>query len=175
MTSPLLYRRATPDDLLAICELAQQLNSLHHQERPDIYAPATENFARDSTHWQPYIDGENQVTFLAEQAGRTIGFITVQVTQFTSPLMQPQRVGRVGSVCVDESIRGQGIGRALMQCAQTWAIEQNAVDLRLTVWAFNAPALRLYEELGYEVRAFEMGIRLEEIPDQGACRTLSRL
>jgi ribosomal protein S18 acetylase RimI-like enzyme len=86
----------------------------------------------------------------------------VQVTQFSSPLMQPQRVGRVGSVCVDESVRGQGIGRALMQCAQTWAAEQNAVDLRLTVWAFNAPALRLYEELGYEVRAFEMGKRLEE-------------
>jgi ribosomal protein S18 acetylase RimI-like enzyme len=51
-----------------------------------------------------------------------------------------------------------------MQCAQTWAIEQNAVDLRLTVWAFNASARRLYEELGYEVRAFEMGKRLEENP-----------
>jgi len=164
MTSPLLYRRATPDDLLAICELGQQLNSLHHQQRPDTYAPATENFARDSTHWRPYIDGENRATFIAEQAGRTIGFITVQVTQFSSPLMQPQRIARVGSVCVDERIRGQGIGRALMQCAQTWAIEHNAVDLRLTVWAFNAPALRLYEELGYEMRAFEMGKRLEENP-----------
>ena len=164
MTSPLLYRRATPDDLLAICELGQQLNSLHHQQRPDTYAPATENFARDSPHWRPYIDGENRATFIAEQAGRTIGFITMQVTQFSSPLMQPQRIARVGSVCVDERIRGQGIGRALMQCAQTWAIEHNAVDLRLTVWAFNAPALRLYEELGYEMRAFEMGKRLEENP-----------
>ncbi|MEB0044915.1 MULTISPECIES: GNAT family N-acetyltransferase [unclassified Pseudomonas] len=159
-----LYRQATTNDLLAVCELGQQLNSLHHQERPDIYAPATEDFARDSMHWQPCINGERQVTFIAEQAGRAVGFVTVQVTQINSPLMQPQRVGRVGSVCVNDSARGQGIGRALMSLAQTWAIEQGATDLRLTVWAFNATALRLYEELGYEMRALEMGKRLDQLP-----------
>lgn len=164
MTPPPLYRRATPADLLAICELGQQLNSLHHRERPDIYAPATEDFPRDSAHWQPYLDSEHQVTFLAEQAGKAIGFITVQVTAFNSPLIQHQQVGRVGSVCVEDTARGQGVGRVLMALAQAWAIEQGASDLRLTVWAFNAPALRLYEALGYEMRAFEMGKRLVETP-----------
>jgi ribosomal protein S18 acetylase RimI-like enzyme len=162
MSSPLLYRQATIDDLLAICELGQQLNSLHHQQRPEIYAPATADFARDAAHWQLQIDGDDQVAFLAEQDGKAVGFITVQVTQYTSPLMQPQRVGRVGSVCVDLNVRGQGIGKALMSLAQDWAIEQGASDLRLTVWAFNTPALRLYEELGYEMRAFEMGKRLND-------------
>ncbi|APC17668.1 GNAT family N-acetyltransferase [Pseudomonas frederiksbergensis] len=161
MDTPLSYRRATVADLLSICGLGQQLNSLHHRERPDIYAPETQDFNRDQTHWLPYLDGENQATFLAEQAGVAIGFITLQVTLLNSPLLQPQRVSRVGSVCVDDAFRGRGIGRKLMEMAQDWAIEQDASDLRLTVWAFNKPALRLYEELGYEVRAFEMGKRLE--------------
>lgn len=47
-----------------------------------------------------------------------------------------------------------------MALAERWAIRQGARDLRLTVWAFNEPAQRLYEELGYEKRAFEMGKRL---------------
>ncbi|MFJ2365807.1 GNAT family N-acetyltransferase [Pseudomonas sp. NPDC087697] len=161
MEISLIYRRATVADLPGICELGQQLNSLHHRERPDIYAPETHLFMRDQAHWRPYLDGENQITFLAEQAGVAIGFITLQVTLFNSPLLQPQRVSRVGSVCVDEAFRGRGVGRKLMEMAQDWAIEQGASDLRLTVWAFNKPALRLYEELGYEVRAFEMGKRLE--------------
>jgi len=162
MTSPTFYRRATSQDLLAICELGQQLNSLHHEHRPDIYAPSTGDFAPDGDFWRPSIEGENHAVFLAEQSGVAIGFITVQVTESKGPLMQPQRVGRIGSVCVDQRGRGQGIGRALMQQAQTWALEQGAADLRLTVWGFNDPARRLYEALGYEMRAFEMGKRLND-------------
>lgn len=163
MTSPTLYRRATSQDLLAICRLGQQLNSLHHQHRPDIYAPSTGDFDRDSDFWRPSLEGENHAVFLAEQAATVIGFITVQVTESKGSLMQPQRVGRIGSVCVDQAARGQGVGRALMAQAQAWALDQGAADLRLTVWGFNAPAQRLYEELGFEMRAFEMGKRLTDV------------
>jgi hypothetical protein len=30
----------------------------------------------------------------------------------------------------------------------------------VAVWTFNAPAVRLYEEMGFETRAFEMGMPL---------------
>jgi ribosomal protein S18 acetylase RimI-like enzyme len=50
-----------------------------------------------------------------------------------------------------------------MAQAQAWALDQGAADLRLTVWGFNAPAQRLYEELGFEMRAFEMGKRLTDV------------
>lgn len=63
--------------------------------------------------------------------------------------------------CVSPSRSGgKGIGRALIQRVKDWAIEQDAQDLRLTVWPFNERAVRMYAEFGFETRALEMGVRL---------------
>jgi len=43
-------------------------------------------------------------------------------------------------------------------------MEQNAQDLRLTVWPFNERAVRISAEFGFETRALEMGVRLSEAP-----------
>lgn len=155
----LTYRQATVADLLVICELGQQLASLHHRARPDIYVQATPEFERDRAHWLPSVRDKDRATFLAELDDVAVGFVTVQIAEPTSPLFQPWRFCRIGSVGVVEACRGRGIGRALMQRAQCWAIEQGATDMRLTVWTFNEAAIRLYEELGYEARAIEMGKR----------------
>ncbi|HYS65198.1 MAG TPA: GNAT family N-acetyltransferase, partial [Paraburkholderia sp.] len=65
MTEPISYRRATIDDILTVCELGQILNSVHHQARPDIYADATTEFARDKPHWLSTVQGDNRAMFLA--------------------------------------------------------------------------------------------------------------
>ena len=61
------------------------------------------------------------------------------------------------AICVAGAVRGQGIGRTLMREAEAWARDQGATDLRLNVWAFNEGAVRLYRELGYEVRLLTLG------------------
>jgi ribosomal protein S18 acetylase RimI-like enzyme len=71
------------------------------------------------------------------------------------------RWARVNSICVRESARGRGVGRALMARAEAWARAEGAEELRLVVWAFNERAVRLYEELGYAIRAHAMGKPLE--------------
>ncbi len=160
MTDPISYRRATVDDVLTICELGQILNTTHHLARPDIYVDATTDFGRDKPHWRCNLEEEDRATFLAEVGSRAVGFITVQVVKPTSPLLQPMAAGRIGSVAVSEQIRGRGVGSTLMRLAEAWARERGAVDMRLAVWAFNEQAVALYQELGYEIRAFEMGKRV---------------
>jgi GNAT superfamily N-acetyltransferase len=141
------------------------LNAVHHEARPDIYANATAEIARDESHWLSSLQAEDRATFLAEHGGTAVGFITVQVTQPTSPLLQPMIVGRVGSVAVSERMRGRGVGSTLMKLAEEWAQKNDASDMRLTVWAFNKQAADLYQELGYELRAFEMGKQLPNVGD----------
>ncbi|WP_244145102.1 GNAT family N-acetyltransferase, partial [Paraburkholderia tuberum] len=106
------------------------------------------------------LQGEDRAMFLAEHGSTAVGFITVQVMQPTSPLLQPLTVGRIGSVAVLERLRGRGVGSTLMKLAEEWARKNGANDMRLTVWAFNEQAVDLYQELGYELRAFEMGKQL---------------
>ncbi len=88
-----------------------------------------------------------------DASGALVGFVTVSLVSESHSLLQPMRFGRAGSVGVTESRRGQGIGRELMQRAQNWVLQRGGAEVRLNVWAFNAHALHLYEELGYEVRS----------------------
>ena len=155
------YREATISDLPTICTLGQVVNLLHHEAWPQIFSPASDP-QRDALYWSKSIDTENSTTFVAEKAGEIVGFVSVSVTAENLSLLQPMCFARVGSVCVAEAFRGQGIGRELMAQVELWAAANGAADVRLSVWAFNQPALRLYEELGYEVRSLNLGKELSQ-------------
>ena len=152
-------RRATIDDLGVVDRLARDLHVLHHAAWPDVFATAGPA-GRDDAHWRASIEGAGCAGFLAERDGTAVGFITAAIAEESGTYMQPMRFARVNSVCVLESERRFGIGRTLMACAEDWARTQGAVDLRLTVFNFNARALRLYEDLGYVARSTAMGKRL---------------
>ncbi|WP_131699768.1 GNAT family N-acetyltransferase [Pseudomonas sp. JAI120] len=160
MDEVITYRVATVDDALTLCELGQLLNEVHHAARPDIYAAATEQVARDLPHWAGLFEKPGQVVYIANADGHAVGFVTASLSTSTGPLMQPLNVVRIGSVCVAEAFWGKGIGRGLLQRVKRCAIEHGAQDLRLSVWAFNERAARMYREFGFETRASEMGMRL---------------
>ena len=58
--------------------------------------------------------------------------------------------GWVYYLAVDESHRGQGLGRQLMLAAEDWLRERGVVKLQLMVRSANAGVLDFYDHLGYE-------------------------
>jgi N-acetylglutamate synthase len=55
----------------------------------------------------------------------------------------------IGSVIVDEALRGKGMGRALVESQLSWAIDNGAEQAFLQVDSRNATAIGLYRSLGY--------------------------
>ena len=53
------------------------------------------------------------------------------------------------NVCVMPELRGKGIGRALTNCAIDFSRENNGSKVMLEVRKSNAPAIKLYESLGF--------------------------
>ena len=151
-----IVRPATPADFSIVSELAKHLAALHHEAWPSVFAPASGS-GRDDAHWQESITGNGRATFVAELDGSIAGFVALAVDTETHSLFQPIRFARVNSVCVATWAQGKGVGRALMQEAEAWAMAQKAIEVRLVVWAFNQTALRMYEELGYTLRAHTLG------------------
>ncbi len=56
--------------------------------------------------------------------------------------------------------RRQGIAKALIQLAETWATQRGDRQIGLQVFANNPPAVALYQSLGYEIAAYAMLKRL---------------
>jgi ribosomal protein S18 acetylase RimI-like enzyme len=148
-------RLATESDIPAICALGEEVNLLHHEAFPHVFAgPGAPG--RDRAHWTIGILKEDGATFVAEEHDAVVGFVTVSITTESHSLLQPICFGRVGSISVTSSMRGRGIGRELMRLAEEWVRDHGGIEVRLNVWAFNVHALHMYQELGYEVRSHQL-------------------
>jgi len=84
-------------------------------------------------------------------SGRLLGVATLHATPV---LHRAGPVGRVTALVVDASLRGCGIGRALMAAAEEWAAAQGCVLLEVTSNQRRVDAHKFYEGLGYERTSF---------------------
>jgi RimJ/RimL family protein N-acetyltransferase len=83
--------------------------------------------------------------FVAEVEGEIVGRLSLA----RDPHPASEHVADLG-LMVDGRHRRQGVGRALMLAAASWASENQVTKLELHVFPWNEAAIALYESLGYE-------------------------
>lgn len=89
----------------------------------------------------------NNELIVAELEGEVIG--TLQLTYTPSISFQGGKRCTVESVRVDEKLRGQGIGREMMQWTIERAKENGCASIQLTTNHDRVDAHRFYESLGF--------------------------
>ncbi|MDV0436821.1 hypothetical protein [Xanthomonas sacchari] len=72
----LICREAIESDLAAICALGEEVNAVHHDAFPHIFA-GPGDADRDVAHWKRSIGQDNATTIVAEAQGVLVGFVTV--------------------------------------------------------------------------------------------------
>ena len=131
---PVPVRAATADDAPHVARLLMQLG--HPVTTDDVVA-----------RW-PAWEAEGNAALVAEGPdGRPAGIVTLHATRV---LHRPHPVGRVTSLVVDASLRGGGIGRALMAAAEEALTRAGCGILEITSNVRRADAHAFYEHLGYE-------------------------
>lgn len=101
----------------------------------------------DEERIQAVIHNEATELLVARIDGRIVGMAT-----FVSfPLLTGLR-GHVEDVVVDESVRGRGIARMLLETMTMMARERGLRTLDLTSRPSRESALRLYEAVGFQRR-----------------------
>lgn len=82
---------------------------------------------------------------VAEHAQQVVGWLHALVVEYveTNPFVV------IGGLVVDRRSRQQGIGRTLLEDAETWAKKQRCSIVRLWSSVGRAGAHRFYERLGY--------------------------
>ena len=96
------------------------------------------------------LEAENEVTLLAERAGRAVGILRC-IDAAGSPLLYPARYAYVASVYVAPAERRSGVLRALIDAAEEWSRARGLHEMRLHNAADNPLAGAAWDALGFEV------------------------
>jgi len=103
-----------------------------------LYPPESCHIASADT-----LAGENARFFIARSDGRAVG---------CGALVLADGYGEIKRMFVDSSMRGQGLGRTLLETIEGCARAEGLDLLRLETGVRNAEAVALYERAGYERR-----------------------
>jgi GNAT superfamily N-acetyltransferase len=63
--------------------------------------------------------------------------------------LEVERYADIGGIVVDAAVRGHGVGRALMLCAEAWARDCGYDRVKLSSGAHRIEAHAFYEHIGY--------------------------
>ena len=155
-------RDTVEGDLDAICALSDQVNAYHHHNLPRVfYKP--DGSEREKSFWQDRLNEADSTFFIVETEAGVQGFINAKIMGTTDiPFLVDQKICRIGTIVVDETLQRKGVGKALMAKIEQWAVEMNADELRLGVMEFNANARLFYESLGYETQLRNLSKTLKD-------------
>ncbi|HXK33054.1 MAG TPA: GNAT family N-acetyltransferase [Dehalococcoidia bacterium] len=143
MSDGIRIRPAGRGDLPRIVELLQQL-SMDGARREDIGPPLPQRY-HDA--FELIERGPDNVVCAAERDGTIVGTFQLTVIQHLRRI--GVKVAEVESVVVDEALRGQRIGEAMMRFAIEGARRRGCGHVQLTSNVDRPDAHRFYGRLGF--------------------------
>jgi len=164
-------REATASDYDALCALFEEVDALHVANLPHIFR-RPDGRIRDREHVLGLIVDEDVGLFVAEVEGQPAGLVCAILRESPDiPILVPRRYAVVENMVVTKAFRRRGIGRALMERAQEWALAQGADSVELTVWGFNQSAVEFYRRLGFETVSHRMAKQVAATDRRPTSRT----
>ncbi len=128
----LIIRQAKREDSTDLAILAAQLGY-----------PTTAN--QVEARLPRYLDSDERCVLVAEHEGMVIGWTSLEIVDH----FYIEKYVEISGFVVDEAHRGRGVGHALMDGAERWAMARNIDILRLRANTIRTEAHRFYESLGF--------------------------
>lgn len=141
-------RKADINDYNGVMGLLVQVNNLHAKMRPDIFVADAVKY--DEKRFAEIVENDDTPVFVAvDESGKVLGHLFCIVRDYKKmPVFKDFKSFFIDDLCVDESARGQGVGKALYEFAMNYARKLGCYDVTLNVWEGNKSALAFYEKMG---------------------------
>ena len=141
-------RRAQDQDIDRILDLLVQVCMVHHNGRPDLFKGPATKYTREQLHGI-IRDDSTPVFVWPDENGTVQGYAFCIHKQFENDnVLTDIRTLYIDDLCVEETCRGQHIGRELYEHVLAYAREAGCYNVTLNVWTLNESARRFYESCG---------------------------
>lgn len=150
-------RKACDKDIKGVNRLLEQVLEVHHRGRPDLFKTGTKKYTDEELHII-FNDG-NRPVFAAvdENTEEVLGYaFCVMINDSHSNILTDIKTLYIDDLCVDESCRGQHIGRQLYEYVLDYAKNAGCYNVTLNVWGENKNAIKFYESCGLKIQKIGM-------------------
>jgi ribosomal protein S18 acetylase RimI-like enzyme len=147
MNDQVNIREAAVEDVPAIIELWKELMDFH-KERDRLFsrsATGHESFADCITG---HISSETSNLFVAEAGKDVVGYCLAIVERYP-PVLEIQEYGLVRDLGVTEKYRHSGIGKRLLEEAQSWFSKKGVHRIEARVAKSNGLATDFWAKMGF--------------------------
>ena len=151
----MMVRKAIEKDIPRLGDLLRQVCLVHHNGRPDLF-----NAGRKYTDRQLkdlLADANAPILVAVDETDMVLGYcFCVYQQPAEGGALKAVKTLYIDDLCVDENVRGKGIGRTLYAAALAMARENGCYNVTLNVWSCNSMAMRFYESLGMQQQKIGM-------------------
>ncbi len=141
-----LIRKAGPQDLPTVNRLLQQVLTVHHNGRPDLFNEVGKKYTDEEL--LAIFEQPSTPVFIYESDGSVLGYAFCALQRQGSGSLRELTTLYVDDICVDEKARGRHVGTALFEHVKQFAREAGCHNITLHVWECNPVARAFYESLG---------------------------
>lgn len=144
----MIIRRADTGDMSGINKLLEQVLTVHHNGRPDLFKSGTRKYTDEEL--VEILRDDSRPIFVAVNGENTVRGYAFCVFQqhLNNNILTDVKTLYIDDLCVDEDLRGQGIGKVIYEYVVDYARKQGCYNVTLNVWSCNPAAMKFYEKCG---------------------------
>ena len=138
----MIIRRGNTGDIPGINKLLGQVLMVHHNGRPDLFKKGTRKYTDEEL--VEILQDDGRPIFVAVDEGNTVlGYAFCVFWQhLNNNILTDVKSLYIDDLCVDEELRGQGIGKVLYEYVLDFAKQEKCYNVTLNVWSCNPSAIQ---------------------------------
>lgn len=152
----MLIRKATRSDIPGLHRLLEQVLTVHHLGRPDLFKAGARKYT-DEELCQLLQEESRPIFAAVDESGNLLGYCFCIFQQHIGHnIMTDVKTLYIDDLCVDETRRGQHVGKALYEYTLDFAKRSGCYNVTLNVWSCNESAMKFYEKMGLKPQKIGM-------------------
>ena len=152
----MIIRRAQEKDMQGLQRLLLQVAMVHHMGRPDLFRGESRKYTEKQLQ-DMLRDDEKPIFVGVDERDFVMGYAFCVFQQHVNDnILTDVKTLYIDDLCVDETIRGQHIGKSIYEFVVGFARQNGCYNVTLNVWSCNAPAAKFYESCGLKPQKMGM-------------------